>query len=849
MLRIIYTFLIPIFIIQTIHAEEIFTDEERAYLKDKQRVTMCIDPDWMPFEKIEDGKHIGMTSEHFKLFEKKIGIPIVMLPTKTWTESIEFAKERKCDIFSLAMATKDRKEYMNFTQPYLEAPLVITTRMNTVFISDPVEVIDKPLGITKGYAYIDILKEKYPQINLIQYETLSKGLEAVKNGEIFGYVDNLITSGYAIQNKYYAELKIAGKFDDKWSLGIGVRNDEPLMLQIFEKAIALVDDEEYSNILNRWVNVRYENGPEHELHYKVIIVFVSVLLLFLYRNLTLKKFSDKLAESQRNLQAIIENEPECVKIVDQRGKLIEMNPAGLTMLEASTLEEAQGQALTNYILPKWQAPFIELHKKVMSGESGKLEFEVKGLKGTNRWLETNAVPMKDVDGNVTSLLGITRDVTDRKLSEQRITHMASHDSLTGLANRSKLNEQLEYIMHVAKRNKWNISFMFLDIDNFKNINDTLGHSIGDSLLIEFAKRIESAVRKEDIVARLGGDEFIIVLPETDSAGAQDLVQKIMYIIREVFTIKEHRLSVTASIGISVYPDDGKDQETLYSHADAAMYKAKDNGKNSYSFFTQEMQKNSKRIMDLNNALYNAIENDELHIVYQPQISVKTGRVIGVEALLRWESKELGSVSPVEFIPIAESSGMIIPIGEWVIRSVAKQFEVWVHNGMYPVIMAVNLSAVQFRQPDLLESIEEILADTDMQPHYLELELTESVTMNHTEDAIKIMNSIHEKGIRIAIDDFGTGYSSLSYLKKLKAYKLKIDKSFVRDIHTDPEDKAIVSAIINMADSLGLITIAEGVETYEQLEYLKEMGCKEIQGYYYSKPLVADEVEKFIKNQY
>lgn len=362
--------------------------------------------------------------------------------------------------------------------------------------------------------------------------------------------------------------------------------------------------------------------------------------------------------------------------------------------------------------------------------------------------------------------------------------------------------------------------------------------------MELAKRLSASVREEDTVSRMGGDEFIILLPETDVNGAAQVAQKLLSSIANPFKLVDHELTVTASLGIALYPSDGTDIETLSKNADVAMYRAKQEGRNSYCFFTHEIQKNSQRNLEISNALHSALQRNEFHLVYQPQFSSKYGALLGAEALIRWEHPQLGFISPGEFIPIAEDNGTIISIGEWVLRTAVSQAALWHQNGM-PITMAVNLSAVQFRHPNLPALIADILEESGLQSQYLEIELTESVAMHDPQDAIKVMNTLHEIGIRMSIDDFGTGYSSLSYLKQFKIYKLKIDQSFVRDISTDPEDKAIVRAVIQLAHSLELITIAEGVETLHQLQYLQQQGCDEIQGYYYSKPLLPAQFESFI----
>jgi predicted signal transduction protein with EAL and GGDEF domain len=366
------------------------------------------------------------------------------------------------------------------------------------------------------------------------------------------------------------------------------------------------------------------------------------------------------------------------------------------------------------------------------------------------------------------------------------------------------------------------------------------------LLIEIAKRLKSALREEDTVSRLGGDEFILLLPGTDADGAAHVAEKILETVAQLCRIEQHELVVTPSIGIAMYPNDGKDFETLSQCADVAMYRAKHDGRNNYKFFTAEMQTHSARTLQLESALRHALVRDELSLRFQPQISMQDGRIIGAEALLRWQHPGLGMVSPAEFIPIAESSGQILQIGEWVLRTAARQMKSWMDGGMVPMIIAVNLSAVQFRHPNLPEMVTQILESVKLPAQYLELELTEGVAMHDPLGAIATMGNLHERGIRMSIDDFGTGYSSLSYLKRFKVYKLKIDQSFVRDITDDPEDKAIVSAIISLANSLGLKTIAEGVETEGQLAYLREQDCNEVQGYYFSKPLPAEQFEAFVR---
>lgn len=437
---------------------------------------------------------------------------------------------------------------------------------------------------------------------------------------------------------------------------------------------------------------------------------------------------------------------------------------------------------------------------------------------------------------------------EQELAEAHIQRLAHFDALTGLPNRLLLGDRCQHALHVAHRRSHQVTLMFMDLDHFKNINDSLGHRIGDEVLVMLARRLTASVREQDTVSRLGGDEFVLLLPDTDAAGAAHVAEKLLHTAMQPFQIEQHELTVTPSIGIALYPKDGENLDTLSKRADAAMYRAKEDGRNTYRFFTTEIQAYTERNLLLDNALRRAQERAQFTLHYQPQISMATGQTVGVEALLRWNHPELGWISPAEFIPVAESSGLILPIGEWVLRSATAQLAQWIARGMAPITMAVNLSAVQFRHTNLPQLVSSILEQANLPPHLLELELTEGVAMTNPLRAIATMNDLHQRGVRMSIDDFGTGYSSLSYLKRFQVYKLKIDQSFVRDITEDPDDKAIVGAIISMAASLGLKTIAEGVETEGQLAFLRARGCDEAQGFYFSHPLTAQGFEDFVRSR-
>lgn len=436
---------------------------------------------------------------------------------------------------------------------------------------------------------------------------------------------------------------------------------------------------------------------------------------------------------------------------------------------------------------------------------------------------------------------------ESKLYEDRIQYLAHFDSLTSLPNRMQLQEQAHYLLPRADRAGTSVALLFIDIDRFQHVNDSFGHGVGDMLLMQLADRLQQAVRDDDTLARFGGDEFVVMLPDTDAHGATVVAQKLLEMVRQPTRIDLFDMSVTASIGIALYPGDAKDFDELLKQADSAMHRAKRDNGGGFRFYSGEMQALSMRYLKVEAALRAGLERRQLFLQYQPQIDLITGKVTGAEALLRFHHPDLGVVSPDEFIKVAEETGLIQSIGEWALREAVRQAREWLDADLPIKTIAVNLSAVQFHREGLAQMITDVLEQAGLPPEYLELELTESTAMRDPEAAIALMRDLHDRGIKLTIDDFGTGYSSLSCLKRFQLSKLKIDKSFVQDIDIDPDDRAIVSAVVNVARELGIRTIAEGVETEEQLRFLVSCGCGAVQGYLFSKPLMADEFEAYCRN--
>ena len=455
------------------------------------------------------------------------------------------------------------------------------------------------------------------------------------------------------------------------------------------------------------------------------------------------------------------------------------------------------------------------------------------------WLSVNT--LLDESGEASHYIAVFADISERKSVEERMAYMAQHDFLTDLPNRVLLMDRLAQAIAHAERDSRKVAIMFLDLDTFKVINDTLGHQVGDQLLQEVANRIRSTARASDTVSRQGGDEFVIMLPEVENTDVVALIaMKLLDTIAAPYLICENEIDVTTSIGISVYPEDGLDGDTLIKHADAAMYHAKGKGRNNYQFFTAEMNRRALERMAIDRKLRHALERDEFYLHYQPQVDLRSGRIVGAEALLRWDNFETGMIPPGKFIHIAEDNGLIVPIGEWVLREACRQGSEWRERGLPEITMVVNLSVVQFRQRNLGELIKVILRESGLDPSGLELEITEGAVMQDAEAVILLLRKLKDMGVKLAVDDFGTGYSSLSYLKRFPIDKLKIDQSFVRDVTIDLDDAAIVSTIISMAHNLNLKAIAEGVETVEQLDFLRKLECDVMQGYFFSEPLSADD---------
>ena len=567
----------------------------------------------------------------------------------------------------------------------------------------------------------------------------------------------------------------------------------------------------------------------------------------IYRQLAAVRAARERSETERFARDIIDNAGEGIVVYDRELRYVLWNGfmKELTGLDA---QDVLGKPATEVFPHLAEEPVAELLRRALAGESVPSPDEYYTVPATGRqgWLSAVYRPYIDAEDRVAGVVALIRDITERKSAEQQIEYQAYHDALTGLANRNLFREHLSLALALAERRQKQVAVLFLDLDHFKDVNDSLGHSIGDELLQEIARRLRAAVRDGDTVARVGGDEFTIVLQELARVQeAAIIAQKVLRAIAEPIEIGEHRLYVTASIGITLFPDDGTDAETLLKNADAAMYRAKNEGRNTYQMSTSELSRSTHQRMTVESGLHLALESGEFTVLYQPQVDVETMTVVGMEALLRWNHPDRGVILPEEFIGVAEERGLILPIGDWVLRQACLDVRRFHERGLPHFRVAVNLSPRQFRDPSLGAAVASALRDSGIRPETLELEITETVAMENVRLTMATLEEFRASGVTIAIDDFGTGHSSLSYLKRFPIDALKIDRAFVTDLPDSFADAAIVSSVVQLANGLGLRVIAEGVETVEQLEFLKEAGCREVQGFYFCVPVEIEKLEALV----
>lgn len=557
-----------------------------------------------------------------------------------------------------------------------------------------------------------------------------------------------------------------------------------------------------------------------------------------------KRVEETLRESEERYRDLVENISEVIYALDEKGCVTYVSPV-VEQIGGFSPSEVIGRSFTEFIHPDDLPSLIESYKRTVSGHLEPSEYRVFTKSGEVRWVRTSSRPVFEGD-RIVGLRAVLMDITDRRLAQNQIEYLAFHDGLTGLPNRALLTDRLTMALAERRRDGQALAVMFLDLDRFKLVNDTVGHAAGDQVLQGVAERLTGTVREGDTVARLGGDEFTVLLPAVSRMEeACEAAKRILQRLRWPWVLAGHEFHITASLGIAIYPQDGEDAETILRNADTAMYRAKDQGRDNFQIFTTAMNAHVQERVQLESELRQALKRGEFEVYYQPEVNTETGQIVAMEALVRWHHPERGLLLPEEFIPLAEETGLILALGEWVLRTACAQNRAFQEASLPHVRVAVNLSSRQFQDAGLVSMVARLLKETGLDPHYLELEITEGTAMRDVEFTIKMLSDLRGMGVHVSIDDFGTGYSSLAYMKRLPVDSVKIDGSFVSDAPKDPDDAAIVAAIVALARTLNLRAVAEGVETYEQLAVLREQRCHEAQGYLFSKPVPAQAIERIL----
>ncbi|WP_432472973.1 EAL domain-containing protein [Amphritea sp. HPY] len=1109
------------------------SEAEKAWLAAHPEIRLGVDPQWPPFEFIEQGEYQGIAAEYIVLLQQRLPLKLVPQQDLSWRQVLDTARARQLDLLPAAAETASRSEYLLFTEPYLSYPMVIITRDDMPDITTLDDLSERQVAVVQGYFSHDTLKANHSELKLVSYGTIDSALQAVALGQIDVFVGNMASVSFAIKQQGLSNLKVAGDTPYNFKLGMAVRNDWPELVGILNKALANIDTGTAAGLQQRWIRLEHQESRKLRNYLLLSLLVIGAVILGLLGVLfwntelrqevlsrkkaerALRKSENRLLNSQRisgvgswewslksgrmywtaelysilgfkpantvssyenfigavhpqdsrelerQLQSVAsaspgmdyefrilsaENQIRYVRCQGRRefkskqvvGTLQDITTAKLSDLFYRGLAEnvsgksgdeyfqsvvtllaqtfscayalvgvrdsenpqrvniravfAHGEIVDNFsyslqgtpcenvvastvciypdniqqrfagdqLLQDMQAEsyagislfdsdgscngliaLLDVHplnnteaiggllQIAASRVGAELQREVadkqlqltasvfentregiivtdadkrimmvnKGFSDITGFSEGDALGLRpeqlfssghhdrffyqqlwqtlisegswqgeiwnrrkngevfpalqsiervlNGDGEVVQFISVFTDITEKKIDEERIQYLAHYDLVTGLPNRILLNDRLSHALDRAGRVCRKVGVMFIDLDRFKFINDTLGHHMGDLLLQQVAQRLGRGIRQSDTLSRLGGDEFVIVMEDIEDTGAlQKTARKLMLQLEEPVDLEGHQVVVSCSIGLSLFPDHGEQAELLLKTADIAMYHAKDTGRNRFALYSQDLQQNTYEHFQLESKLRQAIDDEQLVLHYQPQLNLHNGCIERVEALVRWQT-DAGLVPPNTFIPLAEDTGLIVPLGCWVLRQACMQGRIWLDQGM-PVRVAVNLSAGQLSRSNMFQTVENALQQTGLPAEYLELEVTESYIMQDIDQVAETLNQLRSLGASISIDDFGTGYSSLSYLKQLPIDSLKIDRSFIRDIPDAKNDEKIAAAIIAMARQLGLEVIAEGVETQAQLEFVQQRCCDLVQGFYISRPLTAEGFSRWMR---
>ena len=840
------------------------TDSERQWIKNNPVISFTGDPNWLPYEAFDStGEYIGIVAEHLELISKITGLVFDVQFSDTWTESTEMAKQGLVDVLS-ETDDSDLKSHLNFTHAYLSNPIVIVMSNRHNYVESINDIKHKKIALIKNYGYTPKIRNHYPDIRFVTVDDIDDGLVAVSTGEVDALLCTLALCGYTIVELDLNNVRITGKTEFDTKLALGVQKHLAELLGILNKAIDSISQEQQQLIRDRWIKSKYVEKTNYRLVYQVVTVAIVLLLIIFFWNRRLSKEVELRSATEKELKSA----QEVLQISHQRLSFHREN-APLGVIEWNTdfqvvdwnlaaenifgysKEEMQKPHATEKIMPVEVRPVVdEVWRQLVAKTGGTRSRNENVTKdGQTILCEWYNTPLLAPDGSVIGVASLVDDVTERALSEEVIWKQANFDLLTGLPNRNMFHDRLTQEMNRAKRDRHTLALLLIDLDQFKEVNDALGHDVGDELLRQAARRISGCVRNSDTVARLGGDEFTVILSELDDdSNIEDVTQKIINKLEEKYVLGDEIVHISGSIGITLYPGDADDIDTLVKNADQAMYAAKKKGRHCFSYFTQSLQDAAQNRLRLTNDLRIALNGKQFEVYYQPIIDLKDDRTVKAEALLRWHHPVRGLTGPGEFIHLAEETGIINSIGNWVFTQAVQQANKWCGNVDTEFQVSVNMSPTQFRLDTgaFITEWQSYLQGFDITGKNVIVEITEGLLLDADPDVIDKLLWLRDAGIQVAIDDFGTGYSSLSYLKKFDIDYLKIDKSFVKNLESNTNDIALCSAIIVMAHTLGLKVIAEGVETEGQKKILADAGCDFAQGFLFSQPVPVDEFEEVLR---
>ncbi|MCA1907768.1 MAG: EAL domain-containing protein [Magnetospirillum sp.] len=824
------------------------------------RLTIAIDDNYPPYVFRDDAGNVqGILPDLWRLWSERTGIA-VDIRAMDWSAAQALMAQGQADVIDTIFRTEAREKLYSFSAPYATIDVPLFFHKDLSGIVDARSARGFTVGAKDGDACVDWLRRQ--GIDSIRpYPSYEDVVAATAAKEVLVACVDLPPALYLMYKSgvqdllRHTEPLYSGQFH--WA----VSNTRPDLMRLIQDGFDRITPRERQVIDERWFGFSLSGRVQAEMvraSLKYVAAALGLAGLLLAWNWTLRRqvgrktaslrqAMDELAESEGRFRTIFENVNDAIFIHEKgSGQLLMVNRRMREMYRVP--QDLPLDSITFDRICEGNPPYswVDAVEWMRAATYHPQQFEwlARTWDGELFWVEVSIRRASLAEGQE-RLLVVVRDISDRKLAQARLEFMAHHDPLTELPNRVLLRDRVAQAITLAEREKRRVALVFLDLDHFKTVNDSLGHMAGDRLLKDVAGRLRGVMRESDTVARLGGDEFVVVLNHVrDGDAVADVAEKIMKAMEAPAYVDDQEITTSVSMGIALYPDDGEDFDTLLKKADSAMYHAKQGGRSGYRFFAARMNADAMAHLNLRSGLHRALERGEFQLYYQPQVDLRDGRLLGAEALIRWNHPERGLVSPAEFIPVAEDSGLIVPMGEWVLREACRQAALWQSHGRR-LNVAVNLSPLQFRRGDLEGGVRRALSDSGLDPMLLELELTESILIQDHQTVMEVARHLGEAGVQLSIDDFGTGYSSLAYLKRFQVDKLKIDQSFVRGVQGDTENAAITRAIIQMAHSLNLLVIAEGVEEDEAAQFLRGQGCDHAQGYLFGRPMTAQRFEKLL----